>query len=129
MYEIIKNVIESKMYELNDMIKKIKTIWIQGQITEEQKDELIKLTQENADYSQSIDIMNKLNEIEERLRKLEEGETTTPTEEYPAYVEGKWYYNGDKITFNGENYVCIAPVGQVCTWLPECYPAYWQKEV
>lgn len=127
MYEIIKNVIESRVYELNDMIKKINTIWIEGEITDEQKDELITMAQENADYSQSVDIMKKLNEIEERLRKLEDGGIIVP-EEYPEYVDGKWYYRGDKITFNGEHYTCIAPDGQVCTWSPEGYPAYWQKE-
>lgn len=43
MYEIVKNVIESKRYELNDMIKKIDTLWIQGDLTEEQKNELTEL--------------------------------------------------------------------------------------
>lgn len=37
MYEIVKNVIMSKRYELNDMLKKIDTLWVQGDITEEQK--------------------------------------------------------------------------------------------
>lgn len=41
MYDVIKNVIESGRYELNDMLKKIDTIWIQGDITEEQKKELV----------------------------------------------------------------------------------------
>ena len=39
MYEIVKNVIMSKRYELNDMLKKIDTLWVQGDITEEQKKE------------------------------------------------------------------------------------------
>lgn len=125
MYEIIKNVIESRIYELNDMIKKINIIWVEGGITDEQKDELISMAQENADYSQSVDIMKKLNEIEERLRKLEEG-GSEPSEEYPEYIVGHWYYKDDKITFNGKKYICIAPDGQVCTWSPDEYPAYWQ---
>lgn len=125
MYEIIKNVIESRIYELNDMIKKINIIWVEGGITDEQKDELISMAQENADYSQSVDIMKKLNEIEERLRKLEEG-GSEPSEEYPEYIVGHWYYKDDKITFNGKKYICIAPDGQVCTWSPDEYPAHWQ---
>ena len=40
MYEIFKNVINSKRYNLDDMLKKIDTLWVQGDITEEQKKEL-----------------------------------------------------------------------------------------
>ena len=46
MYDVIKNVIESGRYELNDMLEKIDTIWIQGDITEEQKKELAARTEE-----------------------------------------------------------------------------------
>lgn len=125
MYQIIRNVIESKNYNLADLLKKIDTMWLQSEITDDEKNELIKLARENAIYENSIDIIKKLNEIEERLRILEGGEHA---KEYPQYVQGKWYYNGDKITFNGENYICIAPKGQVCTWSPQEYPTYWQKE-
>ena len=41
MYEITKSVIESKNYELTDMLKKIDVLWVQGSITEEQRNELI----------------------------------------------------------------------------------------
>ena len=41
MYEIFKNVINSKRYNLDDMLKKIDTFWVQGDITEEQKNELV----------------------------------------------------------------------------------------
>lgn len=37
MYEIIKNVIESKDYELRDMLYKINKMYIESNITEEQK--------------------------------------------------------------------------------------------
>ena len=48
MYEIFKNVINSKRYNLDDMLKKIDTLWVQGDITEEQKKELVTLAQTNA---------------------------------------------------------------------------------
>lgn len=70
--------------------------------------------------------------FETRLTNLEnpEGEEPTePTEEYPAYVPGKWYYNGDSCSENGKNYTCIAPEGQVCVWSPSQYPAYWEEVV
>lgn len=135
MYEVIKSVIESGVYELSSLITKIETVWLESRITDEQKNELIQLARENADLSFSIDMKEQLVRIdkdmkalETRVAKLEEGgsEPITP-EEYPQYKDGKWYYNGDKVTFNGEKYICIAPEGQVCVWSPEGYPTYWQK--
>lgn len=40
MYQIIKDVLTSGRYELNDMLKKIDTIWLQGDIDDGQKAEL-----------------------------------------------------------------------------------------
>ena len=48
MYEIFKNVINSKEYSLEDILKKIDTKWVQSEITDEQRDELITLAQANA---------------------------------------------------------------------------------
>lgn len=130
-YEIIKSTIESKNYELTDILTKIEKRSFENQITEEQRDELQALARENADVSKSIDVLAKLQELESRIRVVEEQKATDtdePTEEgYPEFVVGKWYYAGDKITFNGKNYECIAPNGVVCTWNPQEYPAYWNE--
>ncbi len=53
MYEIIKNIITYEPYNLQDIIKKINTIWIKNEITEEQKDELIRLANEKANPDNS----------------------------------------------------------------------------
>ena len=45
---------------------------------------------------------------------------TRPTGAHDAY------YNGDKVTYNGKHYVCIAPDGTACVWSPDVYPSYWQ---
>ena len=47
MYEIIKNVILSGVFKLADMKTKIDTLWVQGDLTEEQRNELVILMQEN----------------------------------------------------------------------------------
>ncbi|MBO7252720.1 MAG: hypothetical protein J6V25_08845, partial [Oscillospiraceae bacterium] len=68
-------------------------------------------------------------ELENRIRVLEAfhfGAEGEETEAYPEYQEGKWYYMGDKVAYKGAVYECIAPVGVVCVWNPEAYPAYWQ---
>lgn len=140
MYAVIKNVIVSRNYELADMLTKIDTLWVQGSITEEERAELIALARQNAEVQQSIDILAKLEELDKRMRATEElikellgnsdnEDNEGSTEEvvtYPEYEVGKWYYAGDMIAFDGQNYVCIAPEGVVCTWSPSEYPAYWE---
>ena len=137
MYEVVKVVIESRRYELKEMLVKIDTLWVQGSITDEQRMELIALAQENAKVENSINILTKLEELDKRVRVIEdmlnksdnedgEGETEEVVT-YPEYEAGKWYYTGDKIAFDGKNYVCIAPEGAVCTWNPVEYPAYWEE--
>ena len=128
MYEILKEVITSKRYELTDMLRKIDTLWAQGDLDDEQRTELIALAQGNADMTQEVNVLTKIEELEQRVRALETG-NTEPGEAYPDYVVGKWYYNGDKITFEGVKYKCIAPDGAVCTWSPTEYPTYWELVV
>ncbi len=48
MYEIIKAVIESGRYELSDMLTKIDTLWIQDDIADDQKTELVALARQHA---------------------------------------------------------------------------------
>lgn len=126
MYEVIKNVLESGRYELSDMLKKINIIWLEGGVTDDQKTELVKLAQEKADYTQCVEVMEKLKELDKRVAALEKS-GVEPGEKYPDYMPGKWCYKGDKITYNGKKYTCVAPDTQVCTWSPDEYPTYWQE--
>lgn len=127
MYDTIKNIINNGDYGLNDILNKIDVMWLQSKITEEQKEELTELARENANISSEVDIVAKIQELDERIKALENQETTPQPEEYPEYVVGKWYYKDDKITFEGQKYVCIAPQDQVCVWSPTEYPTYWQS--
>ena len=139
MYEIVKETIENTNYKLEEMLDKIYTLYTKDKLSKEEMEELETCAREKANIDNSIDVLNKLKEMdlrmqncETRLTKLEnpEGEEPEePVEEYPAYVPGKWYYNGDKCSENGKNYTCIAPSGQVCVWSPSEYPAYWQEVV
>lgn len=137
MYSVIKSIIDSGSYNLNDILNKIDIMWVKSSLTDEERDELIQLSRDNANPIQSTDVSDKLIDHDKRITTLEqqvksllENSKTEPEPtpaEYPAYVEGKWYYNGDKITFtDGKKYVCIAPEGQVCVWSPEGYTTYWQ---
>lgn len=147
MYKIIKSVIESKRYELKDMLTKIDTFWVQGSLTEDEYNELVALARENAlpensyaSMQERMDAMYKeLEALKVRVKALEnttEDETEVPsedvTEDYPEYVAPTGahdaYHAGDKVTYNGEKYICVAPEGVAVVWNPDVMPSYWQKE-
>ena len=137
MYNIVKDVAQAGNFELSDMLEKINVIWLKGDISYEQRSELIALAQEKATPQNSLDLVKKIEELDKRIVALEnklaagdsgveEGETPS-VEKYPEFVIGKWYYTGDKITFNDKNYTCTAPSGTPCVWNPDDYPPYWQE--
>lgn len=130
MYHILKAVILARGFELKSMLTKINNFWAEGSISESERKDLIELAQENAHFKNEVDILAKLEEIEQRLKVLENkdvDDNKPNADTYPEYVAGKWYYKDDKVTFDGATYVCTAPDKQVCTWSPTEYPAYWQK--
>lgn len=141
MYSTIKGVIQSGRYELNDMLTKIDTIWLQGGITDEEKTELVSLARENAQPESSYAPLQEQIEkafaqiaaLAERVAALEQGggEEPAPGEDWPEYVQPTGahdaYHKGDKVTYNGKHYICIAPDGTACVWNPDAYPAYWQE--
>lgn len=132
MQKIIEKVIESKNYELSDMLKKIDTLWVQGSIDDTVRKSLSDKARNNANVQNSLNIILKLEEIDRRLKALEEAKTETeePTETtYPEFVVGKWYYTGDRITFDGKSYECIAPENVTCVWSPVDYPTYWEEVI
>ena len=141
MYEIIKNVILSKDFKLEDLINKIDTIWLQGKIIEEEKLELIDLARENAlvenSYKPLQEQLNNLYktfddfkaEVNARLNTLEGKEDIEePVEEYPPFVKPEGahdcYNKGRKMTFNGKKYICLI---DGCVWSPDEYPAAWKE--
>ena len=140
MYESIKDIIEKGNYELADILEKINTVWLKSYISKEEMEELETLARTNANIDNSINVIDKLKEIDTRmqnfdtqitkLEKADSEETEDPvTEEYPEFIKDYWYYKGDKITFNNKKYICIAPDGQVCVWSPDDYPTYWEEVV
>ena len=130
MQKIIEKVIESKNYELSGMLKKIDILWVQGFIDEDARTMLYEKARNNANTQNSIDIFAKLVDLERRIEALELRDAEIVEEETPNYEEykaGKWYYAGNKISFEGKNYVCIAPEGATCVWNPSEYPVYWEE--
>lgn len=141
MKSIIENVIKSGKFELNDILKKIDTIWTQGSIVDDDRTTLIALAQERAKpentyapLQQQIDnLADELSALAERVTLIEKGTPQKPPQPEEEWKEFKQpagehnaYYRGAKITFEGKRYICIAPEGIACVWSPAAYPAYWE---
>ena len=133
MYKIIRNVIDSKDFRLEDILHKINKMYIEGKITETEKSELDEMARSNAKMENSYDIQKQLDSIFARLEALEKKnveteETTEPVEDYPEYAQPTGahdsYKVGDKVTYNGKKYTCIM---DNCVWSPETYPQGWEE--
>lgn len=154
MFNIIKNVIENKAYELRDMLYKINKMYIESAITEEQKNQLDEMARNNANAENSyaplqkqidkvyeeINILKEtvnansqgmaaLKEAVEKLGGIIEQPTEPPIEEeYPEYKQPSGahdaYKIGDKITFEGKKYTCKM---DNCVWSPKDYPQAWEE--
>lgn len=135
MFKIIKSVIDSKDFKLEDILYKINKMYVESRITEEEKQELDNLARGNAKVENSYDIQKQLNNIFARLEALENKDTitedTTETvDEYPEYVQPTGahdvYKVGNKVTYNGKKYICKL---DNCVWSPDTYPAGWEEVV
>lgn len=139
MYEIAKNVIMSQRFELGDMLSKLDALWLQGDLTDAQRTELVALAREKADPTLSIDLLAQIDALDKRVTALENG-TAKPTpqpdpaepnatEEYPAFDKDKLYRTGDKCTQGGKHYICQLPeYTEYTTFGPLDYPSYWQEQ-
>ena len=94
MYEIILSVINTGSFELTDILHKIDTLWMQGDIDDDQRAELIATAREKADPSASYAPLQKqVDKLADDLAALSariavlEGSGTEPADEYPAYVQ------------------------------------------
>ena len=85
----IKSVFESAIngtFDLTDMLGKINTHHIAGNLTDIDREELIRKAREKADPFGGVDVMAKLQELEERVRTLEEAKATGGEMVLPAVL-------------------------------------------
>ena len=139
--EDLRAVIANRNYKLSDMLSKLSRLWIEDQITEADYDFLVEYARENANPDSEGDVLvavrvaqadvkelrDSIASLADRVAALEGEEPEPEPVQYPEYVVGRWYYNGDTVSFEGKNYKCIAPAGQVCVWSPKDYPVYWEE--
>lgn len=99
-YECLHDVINRGDYNVSDMEHKIDLMFIEGKLTEEQKEELYQLASDNAKDSMQIDFVEKLKELEDRIFALEH-----PTEEvvYPVWTAGYVTQKGEIVQYDYNN--------------------------
>ena len=153
MYEIFKNILNERDYELVDILDKIDEYYIKSKLSKEQKEELEEEARQNANPENSYaDFQKQIDDLAEKIKELQVtvnanaqgmsaikeaveklGGVITPSEkptedEYPEYVQPTGahdaYKVGDKITYNGKHYECIY---NGCVWTPDAYPAGWKE--
>ena len=111
MKTVIENVIKTGRYELKDMLTKLDTAWYQGQISYDERNEMMQLARENATPDMGYaNIEDRITRLEDRIAALEEKESTS----------------GDTAE-NGKKYECTAPEGFAVTYPPSVLPSMWSE--
>lgn len=155
MFNIFKNVIETSDFDLRDILNKIEESYIKSSLSKEEQEELEEMARKHAKPENSYaDVQKQIDDLAQKIKELQEtvnanaqgmsaikeaveqlGGVVTPpaeqpTEEYPEYKQPTGahdaYKTGDKITFEGNKYVCQM---DNCVWSPTEYPAGWKKVV
>lgn len=134
MYEIFKNILNGKDYELVDILNKIDEYYVKSKISKEQKEELEDEARQNAIPEKSYaDLQTQIAKLADRVTALENKQESTGSEEpaeeeYPEFVQPTGahdaYHVGDKITYNGKHYECVY---DGCVWTPDTYPQGWKE--
>ena len=112
MYEIIKSVIAAGGYKLTEIQRKVKKLYIMGDLTEEQADELLALAAQGASANaERPEVLDMLRRLSERLGAVElalaaQKDTETEQPEYEAWTA--WdgisdkYQQGAIVSHNGQ---------------------------
>ena len=124
MFATFQTIINAGGYDLADITERIKTVYAMGELTEDEMKQLLDSAAANAnqdamlpDVSERVGALEtRIAAVEERVGKLEAGgveqvEPEEPVDEWPEWVrptsKDTQYRKGDKVTFNGQHYVCV----------------------
>ena len=130
MYEIIKSTIESRNFVVSDIKNKVDTLWVEGVLTSEQREELVQLISEYANPDTQAPelksliaiVLQEIETIKDRIEKLEGGNETGM--EQPNIIP-EWrawdgvsseYQPGTVVAHNGKYYQNTLDIQN--TWEP-----------
>lgn len=72
MYEVLKHVIQSGRFVVNDMTEKINVLWAESRLTDEQRDELLNMMINYLDPStEAPKLIGRVNTLEAKVKSLE----------------------------------------------------------
>ena len=146
LYGIIKQVIESKDYKLSEITGRIEKRCFEGRISEEERDELLAMANQNASADKEKAAMQNqidalfgiVGELALEIKALKGGAGETPeetpeeTEEYPQWQ--RWngidkipYQEGSKCTHNGVKYISGVKDNIWEPGAPGVYENIWKK--
>lgn len=127
MKDIFMKVITKGAYDLPTMLARIDEYHISGQLTRQERDELLALARSCATAASGMDVPGEIQRLWAAVRALQ-GDTGASG--VPEYVQPTGahdaYFAGDTVLFGGVAYTCIAPEGVACVWSPTTMPDYWQ---
>lgn len=123
MFETFQTIVNAGGYDLADLTERIKTMYVMGELTEDEMKQLLDSAAANADQDTLLPdvservgaLETRIAAVEERVGKLEAGgvepdKPEEPADEWPEWVrpvsKDTQYNKGDKVTFNGQHYVC-----------------------
>ena len=120
----ITTVINQGGYALVDIEDRINKLWIEGKLTDDDRDELIPMAAEHAQDRYQVDVVAKLEDLERRVYELEH-----PAEEYviwtPGYVTQQHETVRFDVTGDGEYDLCRYDGGRAYTSLGICKIEGW----
>ena len=134
-------IINSDNFDLTELTSRINFYHIKGDLTDEDRQELLEMARGKAQDTVTIDTRNEILEVWTRISALENrvtalensqsggGDEPTPADEWPEFVQPTGAFNayqiGDKVTYQGKHYTCLIAN---CVWAPDIYPLGWQEE-
>lgn len=137
MKDVFKRVIERGGYDLPGLLKKIKEYNLTGELSDADRDDLIKAARGDAtpDMDVKAEIQRlwaAINDLREKVAvdsgEAEDGVDETDIPEYVAPTGAHdAYYAGALVRYNGKVYQCVAPAGVACAWSPDVMPGYWEE--
>ena len=136
MKAIFEAVISRGGYDLDDMLRKIAEQYVDGRLSAQDRDNLIRDARAGA--KQQVDAGDEIGRLWEAIRamdgRLAALEGGSQSEAWPAWHQPTGahdaYFRGDRMTYtDGVRYACTAPEGVACAWSPDVMPDYWQAEV
>lgn len=126
MKTIFEQVIARGGYDLTSLLANIDRYHVEGKLTDDERTELYALARAGA--APQYDVRAEIEALWAAVRALQAGASTggETADEWPEYVQPTGahdaYNNGDKVTFNGQHYICKM---DNCVWSPAVFPDAW----